>query len=80
MKAKYVNPLAFEKAEIANYTPEEGSEYEHSLKTYRDSKGVIDTAFDEGKIEVAIKMKQKGLSSKDISDITGLSEGDIEKL
>jgi predicted transposase/invertase (TIGR01784 family) len=52
----------------------------------------VDTAFDEGKqegrqegklegkIEVAIKLKLRGVSSKDISEITGLHEGEIDKL
>lgn len=79
---------AFEKAELARFGQEELDSYENSLKTYRDLKGVIDTAFDEGKTEgkiegtiaVAKKMKLKGLSSKDISDLTGLSESEIEKL
>jgi len=47
-------------------------------------KGVIDTAFDEGKtegkLEVAKKMKLKGILYKDISELTGLSESEIEKL
>ena len=42
---------AFEKAEIAKYSDEERHDYEQSLKVYRDLKGVIDTAFDEGKAE-----------------------------
>lgn len=83
---------AFEKAEIARYSEEDRQDYEASLKTYRDLKGVIDTAFDEGKIEgkiegkmegkieVAKKMKAKGLAIKDISDLTGLSEPEIENL
>ena len=76
---------AFEKAEIANYSEDERNNYEESLKTYRDLKGVIDTAFDEGKMEgkveerfiVARKLKQKGFSVKDISEITGLSATEI---
>ena len=79
---------AFEKAEIAKYSDEDRQDYEASLKTYRDLKGVIDTAFDEGKIEgkleekleVAKKMKAKGLTPSDISDLTGLSEDEIENL
>ncbi len=79
---------AFEKAEIAKYSDEERHDYEQSLKVYRDLKGVIDTAFDEGKaegkiegkIEVAKKMKSKGLSTSDIADLTGLSESKIEEL
>lgn len=61
---------------------------EQSLKVYRDLKGVIDTAFDEGKmegkiegkIEVAKKMKLKGLSATDIAELTGLSESEINNL
>ena len=67
---------AFETAAIANYTAEERMVYEESLKTYRDLKGVIDTAFDEGKEEgliegilkekhqVALKCIENGLSNR----------------
>lgn len=54
-------PKAFEKAEISNYTESERRDYEDSLKVYRDLKGVIDTAFDEGKLEELIAGKQEGL-------------------
>jgi len=71
---------AFEKAELAKFNQTELDSYENSLKSYRDLKGVIDTAFDEGKLEVAKKMKLRGLSPKDIAELTGLSEPEIEKL
>ncbi len=79
---------AFEKAEIAKYTDQERNDYEESLKTYRDLKGVIDTAFDEGKmegkiegkIEIANVAKQMGLSIADIIKLTGFSESEIENL
>jgi predicted transposase/invertase (TIGR01784 family) len=83
---------AFEKAEIAKYSEAEREDYEQSLKVYRDLKGVIDTAFDEGKqegklegrlegiLEIARKLKLKGLSISDISDLTGLSESEIDSL
>lgn len=75
---------AFEKAEIARFDQTELERYENSLKIYRDLKGVIDTAFDEGKIEgkieVAKSAKQMGLSTADISKLTGLSENEINKL
>jgi len=38
----------FEQAEISNFNDEEYSEYEASLKTYRDLKNSIDTAREEG--------------------------------
>jgi predicted transposase/invertase (TIGR01784 family) len=83
---------AFEKAELARFGQEERDSYESSLKTYRDLKGVIDTAFDEGKIEgkiegknegkteIARKMKIKGLSVEDIAELTGLSDIEMQKL
>ncbi len=45
--------------------------YESSLKVYRDLKSVIDTAFDEGKIEGIIEGKIEG-------KIEGIIEGKIE--
>jgi len=79
---------AFEKAKLANLEPAELDKYENSLKVYRDLIGVIDTAFDEGKIEgrlegkleVVKSAKQMGLSSKDIAKLTGLSEEEINSL
>jgi len=35
----------------AKYDQIEMNNYENSLKTYRDLKGVMDTAYDEGKIK-----------------------------
>ncbi len=75
---------AFEKAEIAKYSDQERSDYEDSLKSYRDLKGVIDTAYDEGKIEgkieVAKALKQSGVPSDIICKTTGLSESEIDRL
>ena len=86
----------FEQAAIANYSDSEYNEYEESLKVYRDLKNVIDTAFDDGKLEGieqgieqgeynknldnARKMKQENLSIEVIARITGLSFEQIEKL
>ena len=76
---------AFEKAEIARYNSVERDDYENSLKTYRDLKGVIDTAFDEGKqegklegkleekIAIAKNAKKIGLQINDIVVLTGLT-------
>ncbi|MEA5140952.1 Rpn family recombination-promoting nuclease/putative transposase [Arcicella rigui] len=75
---------AFEKAELAKYGQAELDNYENSLKIYRDLKGVIETAFDEGrleaKLEVAKSAKQMGLSTADIMKLTGLSENEIDSL
>ncbi|MCA0428832.1 MAG: hypothetical protein LCH37_15455, partial [Bacteroidetes bacterium] len=83
---------AFEKAELAKLGQAELEKYESSLKIYRDLKGVMDTAFDEGKLEgklegieealktTARNAKQMGLSTEEIAKLTGLSSKEIEKL
>ena len=82
----------FEIARIANFSPDQLYEYEDSLKTYRDLKGSMDTAREEGfeegheegkfeeKITIARTMKQKGFSTSDIADITKLSLEEVDKL
>lgn len=75
---------AFEKAELAKFDTAELDNYESSLKTYRDLKEVIDTAFDEGKIEgkieTAINLIVENSTNEFISKITGLDIEQIEKL
>jgi predicted transposase/invertase (TIGR01784 family) len=75
---------AFEKAELAKFGQAELANYENSLKIYRDLKGVIDTAFDEGKIErnveVAKKLKELGVNFEIITKSTGLTKEEIERL
>ena len=79
---------AFDKAELAKLGPAELDHYEKSLKNYRDLKNVIETAFDdgklegklEGKIEVARKLKASGVAKEIIISTTGLSEKDLENL
>jgi predicted transposase/invertase (TIGR01784 family) len=71
---------AFEKAEIAKYSEEERHDYEQSLKIYRDLKGVIDTAYFDGKADVARKLKDKGMDTDFIIETTGLTKDEIEKL
>jgi predicted transposase/invertase (TIGR01784 family) len=75
---------AFEKAEIAKYSEEERHDYEQSLKIYRDLKGVIDTAFDDGQIqktlEIAKRLKDKGMDTDFITETTGLTKDEIDKL
>jgi len=83
---------AFEKAEIANFGQTDLDKYENSLKVYRDLKGVIDTAFDDGKVEgiiegekmkamaIAKNLKSKGMDIDFIIEMTGLSEDEINQL
>ena len=82
----------FSVAEIAKLTKEEYNQYVDSLKTYRDWKNSIDTARDEGevkgkaegkaeeKLEIAKKLKNRGMSFDQISEITNLSLEDIENI
>jgi predicted transposase/invertase (TIGR01784 family) len=71
---------AFEKAELAKFGQAELMSYENSLKTYRDLKSVIDTAFDEGVLKVAKNLKDEGMDMEFIIKMTGLTKGEIEKL
>lgn len=75
---------AFEKAELARFGQAELDSYENNLKSYRDLKGVIDTAFEEGQslrnIEVAKTLKKRGVSMDIIIEATGLSESGINNL
>lgn len=82
----------FEIARIANFTPDQLHEYEHSLKTYRDLKGSMDTAREEGfeeglekgkmeeKINLAGSLKKRGFSTSDIADLTGRPPKQIETI
>ena len=86
----------FDAAEIAKFSPTEKLKYEESLKYYRDLKNVVDTSKQEGiaigiekgmekgkvekSIEIAKTLKKKGLTVEIISEATGLSIKQIEKL
>lgn len=78
----------FGEAEIAQLDRGGLQAYEESLKVYRDLKGVIDTAFDEGKAEgreeerinIARRMKELGLPIADIAKLTGLTNQQIDTL
>jgi predicted transposase/invertase (TIGR01784 family) len=75
---------AFEKTELAKFGQAELDSYENSLKNYRDLKGVIDTAFDHGKMErskeIAKALKQNGVLIDIIIKSTGLTQEEIDKL
>jgi predicted transposase/invertase (TIGR01784 family) len=70
----------FEAAEIARFSPEEREAYEDSLKYYRDLKNVVDTSRLEGIKEIAKKLKTKGMSDSEISELTGLNDEEIKDL
>lgn len=86
----------FELAQIGKFNQEEMQKYEESLKVYWDIHAVVETAFDEGKvegfvegeakgkvegkIEVARNAILKGLNNEIIVELTNLSIEEIEKL
>ena len=74
----------FETAEIAKFSRQEYRDYEDSLKYYRDLKNSLDTAKEEAEekkaIEIARKMILKEMKVSLISEITGLTEKEINEL
>lgn len=70
----------FETAEIAKFTPDQVRSYEDSLKYYRDLKNSLDTASDERAFDIAKNMIKKGYSFLEITELTGLSKEQIEKM
>lgn len=78
----------FETAQIAKFNKAELEEYEESLKVYRDIHAVVETAFDEGKIEgerskaleVAKNAILQGLENEIIAKLTNLSIEEIDEL
>lgn len=70
----------FETAEIAKFTPAQIQSYEDSLKYYRDLKNSLDTAKEEGKIEVARNAIAEGLPIDVVTKITGLTKEQIQKI
>ena len=78
----------FEACEIAKFTLEEKLRYEHDMITERDYDNIIYTAKaeglaegrTEGKTDVARAMKAKGLETSLISELTGLSVEEIQRL
>jgi predicted transposase/invertase (TIGR01784 family) len=82
----------FRVAEIAKMGKREMTEYEDSLKVYRDWHSVLATAREdgekkgekkgkiEGKIEIALKAIEMGMSIEAVAKLTGLSEEQIKVL
>ena len=78
----------FQAAAIASFTREERAVYEDSLKYYRDIKNVVDSSkgegFEQGQeekaLEIARKMKRRGVPNNIIAEDTGLAEETIKKL
>jgi len=79
---------AFRTAELANMTKEQRDDYEKSRLSYIGIKQVTETAEKDGlkkgreerNLEIAKKMKDKSMPINDISDLTGLTTEEVEKL
>ena len=71
----------FESAQIACFNSTERLAYEDSLKSYRDWKGITETAHEEGreqgreegKQEVALLLISKGMAPEEASELTGIN-------
>ncbi|MEZ4688204.1 MAG: Rpn family recombination-promoting nuclease/putative transposase [Bacteroidia bacterium] len=74
----------FEVAEIAKFNRDELISYEDSLKYYRDLKGSLDTAREEGElkktIEFIISGKKEGLNLETLARITKLSIDEVSNI
>lgn len=75
---------AFQKAELANMRVAEFERYQQSLKNFRDSINVVNSAFGDGEKKqqmlIAAKLRAKGITNAEITEITGLSEAEILSL
>lgn len=85
-----------ERAETANFTPEEQARYEAQLDAYRVMNSAMEKSKQEGKeegkeegiregekkkaLEIALALKQRGLDVVSIAEISGLSVTEIENL
>ncbi len=81
----------FEVAEIARFSKAEADAYEESLKSYRDLKNSLDTAFEEGRKEekknaelekrkIVVNLIEIGLVVSSIAKATGYTESEIEEI
>lgn len=75
---------AFKTAKVANFTPEQRTEYEKSRLNYLGIKAVHDTSKEEGRtekmLEIAKNLKLLGVGIQIIKDSTGLTDEEIEDL
>lgn len=70
----------FEVAEIARFTSEQMQTYVESRKYYWDLNNALDTAFEDGKAEVALNALKEGASDEFVKSITGYDQEKIESL
>ena len=71
---------AYQDANKHSWTKEELDAYDYAAMREQDERGIVELAEKRIKVAVAKKMKAKGISNKDISDFTGLSDAEIDDL
>lgn len=75
---------AFEQAELANLDIVQWESYERSLKEFRNLKEMFEyasqSAFDDGKLEVAKSLKESGVATAIITKTKGLSKEQEDNL
>jgi predicted transposase/invertase (TIGR01784 family) len=73
-----------EVSDISRLTEDERDAYEMTLKHYRDAintyEGAIETGEARKAISIAKGLKKKKMSTADISEVTGLTVEEVEKL
>jgi len=69
----------FEQAEIANYSEQEYTEYEHSLKVYRDLNNVIETAESKGEKRGEARGEKRGIAKGEIKKAKEIAQTMISK-
>lgn len=74
---KRIFQKVFKIAEMSNLTKEELELFQSDVRAKSDWNGNLNWARKQGKLDVALKMKEKGSSYEDIAELTGLS---IEEL
>ena len=75
-------------AEVASLDKEERKKYDESLRAYRDTIVVMEGQFmagerkgrEEEKLNIAKKLKAKGMSAEEIAEMTGIAVGEIEHI
>lgn len=75
---------AFMEADKYQWSKEELIAYDNVTIKEQDERGekelIAQKAEKKGKMDVAKKMKERGMPNKDISDMTGLTEDEIDNL
>jgi predicted transposase/invertase (TIGR01784 family) len=75
---------AYQDANKHSWTKEELEAYDYAAMREQDERGKTELAEkrgeNKGKIAVAKKLKEMGISNEDIRNVTGLSEDEIENL